>query len=1006
MKKIVLLILSVIICASFGLFALGCGEPDQISLSKSRETLEVGDTLDLSQEVTVTNSTEGLTWRSSDEAVATVSGGVVTAVAKGEAIITVSIGEVSASCTVTVQSQRVTFTLGNANGGTITVTENVRVGENATIRVTADQKHEVEQVTLDGAVITLVEGKYTFTTTKSTYEVEATFTGKATEVTVNAGANGSVEEITGKRVGDQVVLEITPDANFEIKSVKLDGVELNAVEGEYSFTVSKTAHLVAVEFIGKGIEVTVNAGANGSVEEITGKRVGDEVVLEITPDANFEIKSVKLDGVELNAVEGEYSFTANKTAYAVVVEFIGKATEVTVNAGANGRVEEITGKRVGDEVVLEITPDANFEIKSVKLDGVELNAVEGEYSFTVSKTAHAVVVEFIGEAVEVTVNAVEHGTVTVQGEKRIGGTVTLTVLPNEGYQIKSVTVDGEPVEVEDGTVTFTATQLVHEIEVEFELKTVTVTVTNFTPDRVTVNIPETVKWFDALEVEFELGDGYIYSKVMVNGEDKLDEIEENNKFVVSSAEIDEYQIVVQAIEDNTVLALGEVGAESFVTKTAVKGVAFTYDTSKKYGNDSGSLKITTDDRIEVMFAQEVHPVTLTGDEYITFALYYETTEGTINNHTMFRRGDWGNGEFEEYAGALVPNEWNEITVPLAGDTNINEWIIVFGAGNGWDNLNAGDALYISSVKVIAKPEKLFDFTENPEKYIKNQEGEFTYEYTTEKAHGDDQGSVMFTPSTYIGFYIKGATNRKLETEMFDLYIYWETESGSEITINHYDSGDYDNRSYYSVAPNKWSRITISTSKLTVDQSLFVIGLDGGWVSFDEGDKVYMSTSFGTSLKTASINPLEVYTPDLLATRGTKLTVVDEFPQDLTTADEKVMRLEYTLDADGAVNPEMFLTSNRIFTGSETIEFYIYWQAGEKCQEYVNDGGELHFAPNWGDENLTTLTPNAWNKISLTVEGCSGFSDGKLTKQILVLRSTNWQWFRGDMIYITTINVVE
>lgn len=73
-----------------------------ISLSQSTVTVEMGGTFTLIAMVTPSNTTDIVTWSSSDTTKATVSQGVVTGVAKGTATITVSCGSYSDTCTVTV----------------------------------------------------------------------------------------------------------------------------------------------------------------------------------------------------------------------------------------------------------------------------------------------------------------------------------------------------------------------------------------------------------------------------------------------------------------------------------------------------------------------------------------------------------------------------------------------------------------------------------------------------------------------------------------------------------------------------------------------------------------------------------------------------------------------------------------------------------------------------------------------------------------------------------------
>lgn len=78
---------------------------ESVTLSAEELNLYVGDTSTLTFTVTPADTTDLPTWTSSDESVATVEDGVVTAVALGNATITLTVGSVSATCEVNVSLQ-------------------------------------------------------------------------------------------------------------------------------------------------------------------------------------------------------------------------------------------------------------------------------------------------------------------------------------------------------------------------------------------------------------------------------------------------------------------------------------------------------------------------------------------------------------------------------------------------------------------------------------------------------------------------------------------------------------------------------------------------------------------------------------------------------------------------------------------------------------------------------------------------------------------------------------
>lgn len=89
-----------------------------IKLDKSTASLIVGGTVTLTATVTPTNSTDKITWTTTDANIASVSGGKVTAVAPGTATITATAGACSAKCVVTVEAADVDYDVTpNINGG-------------------------------------------------------------------------------------------------------------------------------------------------------------------------------------------------------------------------------------------------------------------------------------------------------------------------------------------------------------------------------------------------------------------------------------------------------------------------------------------------------------------------------------------------------------------------------------------------------------------------------------------------------------------------------------------------------------------------------------------------------------------------------------------------------------------------------------------------------------------------------------------------------------------------
>lgn len=138
-----------------------------ITLSASELTFTAEGSQTLTATVTPDGCTDAITWESNNTSVATVNGGVVTAVANGSATITVHCGEYSASCSVVVSGigaktyYSVTNTLENCtnSNGVTTVAE----GSSYSAKITADSGYKLKNVTVthNGENVTVNDGVIT-----------------------------------------------------------------------------------------------------------------------------------------------------------------------------------------------------------------------------------------------------------------------------------------------------------------------------------------------------------------------------------------------------------------------------------------------------------------------------------------------------------------------------------------------------------------------------------------------------------------------------------------------------------------------------------------------------------------------------------------------------------------------------------------------------------------------------------------------------------------------------
>lgn len=243
-----------------------------------------------------------------------------------------------------------------------------------------------------------------------------------------------------------------------------------AQNGGYVKTNTLTAESVTVSKIGEASfeddEVTSGTLLDSMTEsEMLAKLNKATVTVSLS---NKQAKKVAVAFNKIVEEEGTYYAVATVPAgvgYPMTLDYVTvkqeleveKAYEVIVVAPENGTITASKSGFVqaGCKIVVTATAAEGYVLKSLTVNDVALIAVDGEYSFTLTEDAE-VKAEFVAP---LTVTLVENelGTLTATQTLVIPGEqVTVTVTPNEGFEIVKVLVNGQEATAnEDGTYTFT-----------------------------------------------------------------------------------------------------------------------------------------------------------------------------------------------------------------------------------------------------------------------------------------------------------------------------------------------------------------------------------------------------------------------------------------------------------------------------------------------------------------------------------------------------------------------
>lgn len=364
-----------------------------------------------------------------------------------------------------------TVTIGAVEHGSVTADKmTAEVGADVTFTVTPDENYSVKSFKVNNdekqlndsnqVVVKMVEGGLT---------VSAEFEINSAAVTITQADHGSISaDKSTAKIGENVTFTVAPEANYVVSSFKVNDAYV-ALDGNNKAVVVMVAgglNVTASFELGSGT-VTIGTIEHGAVtaDKMTAK-IGEDVTFKITSDTGYDVSSFKVNGSDADYVTKEDS-TTGKTYWEAKVKMVSGGLTVTAefklavysiewDTPTHGTIAVEGGKTqatYGEEVKFIFTPETGYEIKYLTINEEQVQASDNTYTTTMGEYGLFVTVQFGLENETITVNAGEHGTIEHKNkvddsqDYKYGDTAVVTVTPNEGYMIETITVDGKAIEV-------------------------------------------------------------------------------------------------------------------------------------------------------------------------------------------------------------------------------------------------------------------------------------------------------------------------------------------------------------------------------------------------------------------------------------------------------------------------------------------------------------------------------------------------------------------------------
>ena len=327
-------------------------------------------------------------------------------------------------------------------------------------------------------------------------------------VTVTKTGNGLVRindqetETSTVEKGGDVKLELIPAKGAYIQELTVKGEPRTVKKGEtFQETLTADEDITVSVTFAQEYTVTVTADKGGKVlldgEAVTEKtcKEGTEVELSVAADDDYQIESIAIDGTQEDIADTA-SFTKKLTVdkdttiavkfirvYTVTVTYDSQLGTVETDPAAQGGEVEAVLVKQGSTLTIKATPNENFRVSEVEIDGKAESFDDNRYVKDTPFTRdiknitapHTIKITFAPTLQTITVISGEHGKVKDPGKVSYNDSVDLTITPDDGYIIDTITVDEADVKANVRRTAEKSYQL-HLTEVQRDTK-VTVTFT-------------------------------------------------------------------------------------------------------------------------------------------------------------------------------------------------------------------------------------------------------------------------------------------------------------------------------------------------------------------------------------------------------------------------------------------------------------------------------------------------------------------------------------------------
>ncbi len=320
--------------------------------------------------------------------------------------------------------------------------------------ITPNTGYHVDSVLVNG----VNRGRLTEYTFSNVYgsdsSIRAVFAINRYRVSATAGANGSItpggDSLVAHGAGITYHIAATTEG-YHVDSVLVNGVNRGRLTSYTFNNVCGDSSIRAVFAINR-YKVTAVAGANGRItpagDSLVAHGAGISYHIAATT-TGYHVDSVLVNGRDVPSLRGgataTYTFGSVKGDSSIRVVFAINQYTITAITGPNGKFSPESNSQVmyGGNITYTAQPNPGYEVDTLIVGRVKLDN-QTSHTFLNVRENDTIRVVFRRITYTITASAGSNGRISPEGDSLVlhGNSVLYTFIPNSGYVVDSVIVNG------------------------------------------------------------------------------------------------------------------------------------------------------------------------------------------------------------------------------------------------------------------------------------------------------------------------------------------------------------------------------------------------------------------------------------------------------------------------------------------------------------------------------------------------------------------------------------